>query len=108
MLFGGPELISRMIGRAQRHLCEARKWSHWSPPFVLQGRLSDGQHWIFESDLDINREHICLGVPENRVTKYHDDAQTTALAINDLGLTPPQLKRVLAGACIGAGGPTHA
>ena len=97
-LYGGPELINRMIGRAQRHLSEEREWSRWSHAFLFQGRRPDGHHWIIESDLDIHRKHIRLGVQENRVSKYHDDAHTTALAIIDLGLTPLQVERVLAGA----------
>ena len=97
-LFGGPELINRMIGRAQRHLDDARAWSRWSHAFVFQGRRHDGHHWVVESDLDIHRKHIRLGVQENRVTKYHDDAHTTALAVLDFGLTPAQVDRVLAGA----------
>ena len=93
-LYGGPELINRMIGRAQRHLSDAREWSRWSHAFLFQGRRHDGHHWIVESDLDIHRKHIRLGVQENRVSKYHDDAHTTALAIIDLGLTPVQVERV--------------
>ena len=97
-LYGGPELINRMIGRAQRHLSEEREWSRWSHAFLFQGRRPDGHHWVIESDLDIHRKHIRLGVQENRVSKYHDDAHTNALAILDLGLTPQQVERVLAGA----------
>jgi predicted transcriptional regulator YdeE len=97
-LYGGPELINRMIGRAQRHLDETKAWSRWSHAFLFQGRRHDGHHWIVESDLDFHRKHIRLGVQENRVTKYHDDAHTTALAVIDLGLTPAQVERVLANA----------
>lgn len=97
-LFGGPELINRMIGRAQRHLDDEQAWSRWSHVFLFQGRRPDGHHWIVESDLDIHRKHIRLGVQENRVSKYHDDKHTTALAVIDLGLTPAQVDRVLAGA----------
>ncbi len=97
-LFGGPELINRMIGRSQRHLDEARAWSRWSHAFVFQGRRHDGHHWLVESDLDIHRKHIRLGVQENRLSKYHDDARTTALAVLDFGLSPVQLERVLAAA----------
>ena len=95
-LFGGPELINRLIGRAQRHLDDARAWSRWSHAFLFQGRRHDGHHWVVESDLDIHRKHVRLGVQENRVAKYHDDAHTTALAILDFGLTAAQLDRVLA------------
>ncbi len=95
-LFGGPELINRMIGRAQRHLDDERAWSRWSHALLFQGRRYDGHHWVVESDLDIHRKHIRLGVQENRLTKYHDDKQTTALAVLDFGLPPTQVERVLA------------
>ncbi|MEY2881274.1 MAG: hypothetical protein RLZZ15_3654 [Verrucomicrobiota bacterium] len=97
-LFGGSELTNRLIGRAQRHLHDDRSWSRWSHAFLFQGRRADGHHWIIESDLDIHRKHIRLGVQENRVAKYHADAKTTALAVLDFGLTPVQLARVLAAA----------
>ncbi|MCX6950631.1 MAG: hypothetical protein NTV51_00345, partial [Verrucomicrobia bacterium] len=97
-LYGGPDLINRLIGRAQRHLDEERTWSQWSHVFLFQGRRHDGHHWVIESDLDIHRKHIRLGVQENRVTKYHDDKVFTALAVIDLGLTPQQTEQILAGA----------
>ena len=97
-LYGGSELINRMISRAQRHLNEGQIWSRWSHAFVFQGCRQDGQHWVIESDLDIHRKHIRLGVQENRITKYHDDTNTAALAILDLGLTTAQVERVLAAA----------
>jgi len=86
-LVGGPELINRLIMRAQRHLNDEHEWSRWSHAFLLQGRRHDGHHWVVESDLDINR-----------TTKYFDDTQYTSLAILDFGLTPEQEQRVLAGA----------
>lgn len=94
-LFGGPELINRAINRAQRHLNDDHAWSRWSHAFLFQGRRHDGHHWVIESDLDVQRKHIRLGVQENRITKYHDDGKTTALAILDFGLTPAQVDRVL-------------
>jgi hypothetical protein len=97
-LYGGPELINRLINRAQRHIDDAHAWSRWSHAFVFQGRRLDGHHWVIESDLDIHRKHIRLGVQENRITKYHDDAHTTALAILDFGLTPAQVECMLAAA----------
>lgn len=97
-LFGGPELINRLIGRAQRHLDEEQEWSRWSHAFVFQGRRHDGHHWLVESDIDIHRKHIRLGVQENRLSKYHDDERTTALAVLDFGLSPAQVDRVLAAA----------
>jgi hypothetical protein len=97
-LVGGPELINRLISRAQRHLNDEHEWSRWSHAFLLQGRRHDGHHWVVESDLDIKRKHIRLGVQENRLTKYHDDAANTSIAILDFGLTPAQEKAVLANA----------
>jgi len=97
-LYGGPELINRMINRAQRHIDDHHAWSRWSHAFLFQGRRADGHHWVIESDLDIHRKHIRLGVQENRITKYHDDAHTTALAVLDFGLTPAQVDRLLAAA----------
>jgi len=97
-LIGGPELINRLIMRAQRHLNEEHEWSHWSHAFLLQGRRHDGHHWVVESDLDIKPKHIRLGVQENRAAKYFDDSKNTSVAILDFGLTPEQEQRVLAGA----------
>lgn len=97
-LIGGPELINRLISRAQRHLNAEHAWSRWSHAFMFQGRRHDGHHWVVESDLDIKRKHIRLGVQENRVTKYYDDTKNTSVAILDFGLTPEQEQRVLAGA----------
>jgi len=97
-LVGGPLFIDRMIGRAQRHLDEDREWSRWSHAILFQGRRHDGHHWVVESDLDIKTKHIRLGVQENRVGKYYDEAKVSSLAVLDFGLTPEQLRRVLAGA----------
>jgi hypothetical protein len=97
-LIGGPELINRLIGRAQRHLDARHEWSRWSHAFLFQGRRHDGHHWLVESDLEIKRKHIRLGVQENRAEKYFDDTKTTAIAVLDFGLTPEQEQRVLAGA----------
>ncbi len=94
-LYGGPELINRLISRAQRHLNDEHVWSRWSHAFLFEGRRHDGHHWVIESDLDIRHKHIRLGAQENRVTKYHDDTKTTALAILDFGLTEAQSERVL-------------
>jgi len=97
-LVGGPELINRLIERAQRHLAEDEAWSQWSHAFLFQGRRHDGHHWVIESDLDIKHKHIRLGVQENRIEKYFDDTRTTNVAILDLGLTPEQIQQVMASA----------
>lgn len=97
-LVGGPELINRLISRAQRHLDDRNEWSRWSHAFLLQGRRHDGHHWVVESDLDIKTKHIRLGVQENRAAKYFDDTKVTSVAILDFGLTAAQAQRVIAGA----------
>ena len=97
-LVGGPELVNRLIARAQRHLDAGGEWSRWSHAFVFEGRRADGHHWLVESDLDIKRKHIRLGVQENRVAKYYDETKTTTAAVLDFGLTPAQEQCVLAGA----------
>src|SRR4029079_10270333 len=97
-LFGGPELINRLINRAQRHLNDDREWSRWSHAFLFQGRRHDGHHWVIESDLDIHRKHIRLGVQENRTAKYYNEATNSCVAILDFNLTPEQEQKVLAAA----------
>ncbi|MBK8476124.1 MAG: hypothetical protein IPL39_07350 [Opitutaceae bacterium] len=95
-LVGGGELINRLIARAQRHLDPRHDWSMWSHAFVFQGERLDGHHWVIESDLDIHRKHIRLGLQENRVEKYYSDEDYTVAAILDFGLTEEQVRRVLA------------
>ena len=97
-LVGGPDLLNRLISRAQRHLDDNHEWSRWSHAFLFQGRRRDGHQWVVESDLDIKRKHIRLGVQENRIAKYFDDSCYTSIAILDFGLTPGQEENVLANA----------
>lgn len=93
-LIGGSELTNRLIGRAQRHQIEGKAWSNWTHAFLFQGKRADGQHWIIESDLDIRRKHIRLGVQENRMSKYYHDEHYGAMAIIDLGLTEAQQQQL--------------
>ena len=95
-LVGGGELINRLIARAQRHLDARHDWSMWSHAFVFQGERVDGQQWVIESDLDIHRKHIRLGLQENRVAKYVDDEAYTVAAVIDFGLSAGQVRAVLA------------
>ncbi len=94
-LSGGTTLVDRAIRRAERHLDEQARWSEWSHAFIFQGRRADGYHWVLESDLQIQRKHIQLGVQENRVTKYHDEKLYTTLAVLDFGLTEAQADAIL-------------
>jgi hypothetical protein len=94
-LSGGITLIDKAIARAERHLDEAGAWGSWSHAFLFQGRRHDGHHWVIESDLQIHRKHIQLGVQENRISKYHDEEFYTTLAVLDFGLSPEQLALLL-------------
>ncbi|HUR56530.1 MAG TPA: hypothetical protein VM029_02395 [Opitutaceae bacterium] len=92
---GGTELTNRLIQRAQRHQVADGAPSPWSHVFLFQGARRDGHQWIIESDIDIRPKHHRLGVQENRIGKYFDDAKYGALGIIDLGLTAEQERRLL-------------
>jgi hypothetical protein len=97
-LSGGVTLIDKAICRAERHLDAQQEWGAWSHAFLFQGRRVDGHHWVIESDLQLHRKHIQLGVQENRVSKYFDEELYTTLAVLDFGLTEAQVVSVLRGA----------
>ena len=82
-LSGGTTLIDRAIARAERHIDDDGRWSQWSHSFLFQGRRPDGHHWVIESDLQVHRKHIRLGVQENRISKYFDENLYTTLAVLD-------------------------
>ena len=69
-LSGGTTLIDKAICRAERHLDERERWGSWSHVFLFEGQRPDGHHWVIESDLQVHRKHIQLGVQENRISKY--------------------------------------
>jgi hypothetical protein len=50
---------------------------------------------VIESDLQVLRKHIQLGVQENRVSKYCDEELYTNLAVIDFGLTEEQIACLL-------------
>ena len=95
-LIGGTEPLNRLISRAQRRLTEDRAWSCWTHAFLFQGSRQDGHQWVIESDLDIRRKHIRLGVQENRMGKYFDVEKYGAVAVLDLGLTAEQERQLIA------------
>ena len=68
-LSGGVTFIDKAICRAERHLDEQAQWGAWSHAFLFEGLRPDGQHWVIESDLQVHRKHIQLGVQENRSSK---------------------------------------
>ena len=90
-LSGGITLIDKAIARSERHLDDEGRWSLWSHSFLFQGRRPDGHHWVIESDLQINRRHIRLGVQENRISKYFNEGLYTTLAVLDFGVGEEQV-----------------
>jgi hypothetical protein len=94
-LSGGITLVDKAICRAERHLNDQERWSHWSHAFLFQGERHDGHHWVIESDLQFHHKHIKLGVQENRVSKYHDEELYTTLAVLDFGLSDQQVATLL-------------
>ncbi len=94
-LAGGATLIDLAIRRAERHLDENEKWSLWSHSFFFQGVRADGQQWVIESDLEVHKKHIRLGVQENRFSKYFDEKHQRNLAVLD-GLIEAQKQLVVA------------
>ncbi len=94
-LCGGITKVDSAIRLAQRHLHAERRWSDWSHAFVFEGQRVDGQHWVLESDLQMLRKNIQLGVQENRADKYHDDQMYPTLAVLDFGLSETQVATLL-------------
>jgi hypothetical protein len=94
-LAGGSTLIDKAINRAQRHVDPEKVWGHWSHAFLFQGVRHDKRHWVIESDLQIHRKHIQLGVQENRVEKFYDEAMYGSLAVLDFSLSDEQVACLL-------------
>ncbi|MBI1178794.1 hypothetical protein GC207_15285 [bacterium] len=94
-LSGGTTLIDRAISRAESRIHFKTRRSLWSHAFVFEGRRADGHHWVIESDLQLHRKHIRLGVQENRVTGYFDEKLYTCLAVLDFGLKADQVTTLL-------------
>ncbi|HWF20343.1 MAG TPA: hypothetical protein VG754_13820, partial [Verrucomicrobiae bacterium] len=94
-LSGGITLIDKAIARAERHLDPAGTWGSWSHSFLFQGTRHDGHHWVIESDLQVNRKHIRLGVQENRISKYYDEDFYTTLAVLDFDLPEATVTNLL-------------
>jgi len=94
-LSGGVTFVDRAICRAERHLDEREHWGAWSHAFLFEGQRPDGHHWVIESDLQVHRKHIQLGVQENRISKYFDEGLYTNLAVLDFGLAETQVACLL-------------
>ena len=91
----GQTLIDKAIRRAQRHQDAEKHWGLWSHSFLFEGQRADGHHWVIESDLEVARKHIRLGVQENRITKFFDDSYYSSLAVLDFGLSEEQVAAVV-------------
>jgi hypothetical protein len=94
-LCGGITRIDLAIRLAQRHLHAENRWSDWSHAFLFEGKRVDGQHWVLESDIQILRRNIQLGVQENRADKYFDEKMFPTLAVLDFGLDEGQVAALL-------------
>jgi len=94
-LSGGTTWLDVAICRAQRHLHPRKRWGMWSHAFLFEGMRADGCHWVMESDIQIQRKHIQLGVQENRVAKYHDETLHASLAVLDFGLSDEQVQTLI-------------
>ena len=82
----GITLLDKAIARAERHTTGSGNWGLWSHAFLFQGKRHDGHHWVIESDVQVNRKHVRLGVQENRISKYFDENLYTTLAVMDFSL----------------------
>jgi hypothetical protein len=94
-LCGGMTRVDTAIRRAQRHLHTEGRWSDWSHVFLFEGRRLDGQHWVLESDIQIQQKNLQLGAQENRTEKYFDEKAFPTLAVLDFGLTETQVATLL-------------
>ena len=88
----GATLLDRAIVRAQVGPGDDATAPGWSHAFLLQGRRLDGLHWVIESDLEIHRRHVRLGVQENRLSKFCTDTDYPRVAVMDVGLSAAGLE----------------
>ena len=95
-LCGGNDTINGAIRKLQYHLTADGHRSPWSHAFLCSGQRVDRRHWVLESDLDMRHKQIRLGVQENRIDRYHDEAAFPNLAIMDFGLDEAQTQAVMA------------
>jgi hypothetical protein len=94
-LVGGTTLVDRVICRAQRHVDRDKQWSFWSHAFLIEGERVDNHCWVIESDLDVHRKHIRLGVQENRIDKFFNEELYATVAVIDFRLSPGQTRTVI-------------
>jgi hypothetical protein len=90
-LCSSDNLFSRTVHRASRRLDDAGTPGSWSHAFIFQEKRSDGRQWVIESDLEVHRRNIRLGVQENRADKFFDEQEYPNFAVLDLGLDSEQV-----------------
>ena len=91
-LCGGRDWINKLIRKAQAPLTGDGHRSLWSHAFMFSETRIDGHWWVLESDLDLRYRQIRLGVQENRVDRYFDEALFPNIAILDFGLDDAQVR----------------
>lgn len=91
----GTSWVDQRIRRTLRHLTPDGEWCAWSHAMLFEGRRADGQHWVFEADIEFARGFVQSGVQENRVEKFWDEKKYSGLAVLDFGLSPEQARLVM-------------
>ena len=94
-LTSGVTIVDRAILHAERVLLPGGGPCSWSHAFLFQGTRLDGHHWLIESDIQIHRKHIRLGVQENRISKYFNEKLFPTLAVMDFDLSEPVVGQLL-------------
>ena len=94
-LVGGTATIDLAIRKAQGIFLNKKEKTLWSHAFIFSGKRFDGHHWVLESDIEIHRKKMRLGVQENRASKYFDELNYPNLAIMDFGLTEANTRLVM-------------
>jgi hypothetical protein len=97
-LAGGSHFIDRTIRKVQRHWRADAPRSLYSHAFICSGKRADNQHWVLESDLEIRRKQIRLGVQENRAERFFNAADYPNLALLDFQLDASQTAEVMTSA----------
>lgn len=94
-LVGGTALIDKSIRKAQKFITPNNIESYWSHAFIVNGIRQDNEIWIIESDLEFHTKQINLGVQENRISKYYNEAEYPNVAILNFNLLNNQTEAVI-------------
>ncbi len=95
VLVGGSAFIDRSIKKAQKKITKNKTESLFSHAFLVSEKRIDGKWWVIESDLEIHRKQMRLGVQENRIEKYYDEKMYPNVAILDFKLQKKQIEMIL-------------